>query len=80
MVVCIFKSLYIPIPSRGGLRDLHSRCITVPVVSKRMQLEESGKKPLKTPSPIEMPIQEMIDYIVRAGYVVTKNDSIGGFG
>jgi len=27
-----------------------------------------------------MSIQEMIDYIVRAGYVVTKSDSIGGFG
>jgi hypothetical protein len=38
------------------------------------------KKPLTPPSPIEMPIQEMIDYIVRAGYVVMKNDSTGGFG
>jgi len=27
-----------------------------------------------------MSIQEMIDCIVRAGYVVTKSDSIGGFG
>jgi transposase len=38
------------------------------------------RKPLAQPSPIEMPFQEMIDFIIRAGYVVTKSDSIGGFG
>jgi hypothetical protein len=50
-----------------------------------MYIEDRDKKnkrqkPLTLPSPIEMPIQEMIDCIVRAGYVVTKSDSIGGFG
>ena len=50
-----------------------------------MYIEDRDKKnmrqkPLIPPSPIEMSIQEMIDCIVRAGYVVTKSDSIGGFG
>jgi hypothetical protein len=54
-------------------------------MNQEMYLEDRAKKimrhePLKQPSPIEMSIQEMIDCIVRAGYVVTKNDSIGGFG
>jgi hypothetical protein len=52
-------------------------------MNKEMYLEDKDKKnmrrkPLAQPSPIEMPIQEMIDCIVRAGCVVTKSDSIGG--
>lgn len=38
------------------------------------------QKPLVSPSRIEMPIQEMIDCIIRAGYVVTKSDCRGGPG
>ena len=50
-----------------------------------MYLEDKDKKNMRRkllaqPSPIEMPIQEMIDCIVQAGYVVMKSDSIGGFG
>ncbi|UEC40885.1 MAG: hypothetical protein METHSR3v1_1620001 [Methanothrix sp.] len=50
-----------------------------------MYIEDRDKKnmrqkPLIPQSPIEMSIQEMIDCIVRAGYVVTKSDSIRGFG
>ncbi len=37
------------------------------------------RKPLTPPSPIEMPIREMIDGIVRAGYVITKCDKRCGF-
>jgi len=49
-------------------------------MNQEMYLEEGdGKnmrqKTLVPPLPIEMPIQEMIDYIVKAGYVVTKNNS-----
>jgi len=55
------------------------------LTNQEMYLEDRDKKnmhqkPLIPPSPIEMPIQEMIDCIVRADYVVTKSDSIGGFG
>ena len=55
------------------------------LINQEMYLEDRDKKnmhhkPLIPPSPIEMSIQEMIDCIVRAGYVVTKSDSIGGFG
>jgi transposase len=52
---------------------------------QEMYIEDRDKKnkrqkSLTSPSPIKMPIQEMIDYIVLAGYVVTKSDSRGGFG
>mgnify|MGYP001235069092 FL=1 len=55
------------------------------LINQEMYIEDRDKKnmrqkPLIPPSPIEMSIQEMIDCIVRAGYVVTKSDSIGGFG
>ena len=55
------------------------------LMNQEMYLEDRDKKnmrqkPLTPPSPIEMSIQEMINCIVRAGYVVTKSDSIGGFG
>ena len=55
------------------------------LVNQEMYLEDKDKKntrqkPLVSPSPIEMPIQEMIDCIVQAGYVVTKRDSRGGLG
>jgi hypothetical protein len=55
------------------------------LTNQEMYIEDRDKKnkrqkPLTPPSHIEMPIQEMIDCIVRAGYVVTKSDSIGGFG
>lgn len=55
------------------------------LMNQEMYLEDRDKKnmrqkPLIPPSHIEMSIQEMIDCIVRAGYVVTKSDSIGGFG
>jgi len=63
-----------------GLEDLNH----LPT-NQEMHTEDRGKKnlrkkPLTSPSPIEMRIQEMIDYIMRASYVVTKSDSIGGFG
>ena len=55
------------------------------LMNQEMYLEDRDKKnmrqkPLTPHSHIEMSIQEMIDCIVRAGYVVTKSDSIGGFG
>jgi len=55
------------------------------LINQEMYLEDRDKKnmrqkPLIPQSPIEMSIQEMIDCIVRAGYVVTKSDSIRGFG
>ena len=55
------------------------------LMNQEMYVEDGDKKdmhrkPLKPPLHIEMPIQEMIDCIVRAGYVVKKSDSIGGFG
>ena len=55
------------------------------LVNQEIYLEDKDKKIMRkkhlvTPSSIEMPIQEMIDCIVRAGYVVTKSYSIGGFG
>ena len=55
------------------------------LTNQEMYIEDRDKKnkrqkPLTPPSPIEMPIKEMIDYIVRAGYVVTKSDSRRGFG
>jgi transposase len=55
------------------------------LINQEMYLEGRNKKnmhqkPLIPPSSIEMSIQEMIDCIVRAGYVVTKSDSIRGFG
>jgi hypothetical protein len=62
-----------------------SMAITQDAVSE-MYLEDRDKKnsirqkPLVSPSPIEMPIQEMIDRIVRAGYVVMKSDCRGGSG
>jgi hypothetical protein len=54
-------------------------------MNQETYLENRGKKNMRqkalvAPSPIEMPIQEMIECIVRAGYVVTKSDSIGGLG
>jgi transposase len=50
------------------------------LMNQEMYLEEGDKKNMRrknivSPSSIEMPIQEMIDCIVRAGYVVTKRDS-----
>lgn len=50
------------------------------LVNQERYLEDGDKKSIRQkhlvpPSPIEMPIQEMIDYIVKAGYVVTKSDS-----
>lgn len=55
------------------------------LMNQEMYLEDRDKKnmrqkPLTPPSAIEMSIQEMIDCIVRTGYVVTKNDSRSGFG
>ena len=55
------------------------------LVNQEMYLEDKDKKntrqkPLVSPSPIEMAIQEMIDCIVQAGYIVTTRDSIGGLG
>ena len=55
------------------------------LMNQEMYIENRDKKNMRRkyltpPSPIEMPIKEMIDCIVRAGYVVTKSDSIGGFG
>jgi hypothetical protein len=54
-------------------------------MNQEMYLEDRDKKNMRQkvltpPSPIKMSMQEMIDCIVRAGYVVTKSDSIGGFG
>ncbi len=48
------------------------------LMNQETYLEDGDKKNMRQktlvpPSPIEMPIQEMIDCIVRAGYVVTKN-------
>ncbi len=55
------------------------------LTNQEMYLEDGDKKNLRQkhlvpPSPVEMPIQEMIDYIVRAGYVVTKSNSRGQSG
>jgi transposase len=55
------------------------------LMNQEMYIEDRDKKnicrkPLIPPSPIEIPIQEMIDCIVLAGYVVTKCDSRCGFG
>ncbi len=52
------------------------------LTNQEMYLEDGDKKNMRqkhlvSPSPIEMPIQEMIDCIVKAGYVVTKSDSRG---
>ena len=54
-------------------------------MNQEMYIENRDKKNMRRkhltpPSPIEMSIKEMIDCIIRAGYVVTKSDSIGGFG
>jgi len=55
------------------------------LMNQEIYLEDKARKnmrqkPLVSPSPIEMPIQEMIDCIVRAGYVVMKSDCRGGPG
>ncbi len=55
------------------------------LMNQEMYLEEGEKKNIRQkhlvpPLPIEMPIQEMIDYIVKAGYVVTKSNSRGQSG
>jgi transposase len=55
------------------------------LMNQEMYLEDRDKKNMRQkvltpPSPIKMSMQEMIDCIVRAGYVVTKSDSRGGFG
>ena len=55
------------------------------LINQEMYLEDRAKKNmrkklLKQPNHIEMSIQEMIDCIVQAGYVVSKSDSKEGFG
>jgi len=55
------------------------------LMNQEIYLEDKARKnmrqkPLVSPSPIEMPIKEMIDCIVRAGYVVMKSDCRGGPG
>ena len=55
------------------------------LMNQEMYLEDRDKKNLRQksliqPSPIVMSIHEMIDCIVRAGYIVTKSDRKGGSG
>lgn len=52
------------------------------LTNQEMYVDDKAKKNMRqkhlvSPSRIEMPIQEMIDCIVRAGYVVTKSDCRG---
>jgi transposase len=61
-------------------------CILHHLLTNQEMYQETERKNLhkKTlvppPSPIEKPIQKMIDHIVRAGYVVTKSDCGGQSG
>jgi transposase len=55
------------------------------LMNQELYVDDMGKKNMRqktsvSASSIEMPIQEMIDCIIRAGYVVTKNECRGGQG
>jgi carbamate kinase len=55
------------------------------LVNQEMYLEDKDKKSgrqkhLVSPLPIEMQIQETIECIVKAGYIVTKRGDSGGSG
>ncbi len=66
--------------ARKVLCILHHLLINQEMYQEDEDKKNSRRKTIVSPSSIEMPIQEMIDCIVRAGYVVTKSDSRGRSG
>jgi transposase len=66
--------------ARKVLCILHHLLINQEMYQEDEDKKNSRRKTIVSPSSIEMTIQEMIDCIVRAGYVVTKSDSIGRSG
>jgi transposase len=66
--------------ARKVLCILHHLLINQEMYQEDEDKKNSRRKTVVSPSSIEMPIQEMIDCIVRAGYVVTKSDSRGRSG
>jgi transposase len=66
--------------ARKVLCILHHLLINQEMYQEDEDKKNSRRKTIVSPSSIEMPIQEMIDCIVRAGYVVTKSDSRGRLG
>jgi len=66
--------------ARKVLCILHHLLINQEMYQEDEDKKNTRRKTIISPSSIEMPIQEMIDCIVRAGYVVTKSDSRGRSG
>ena len=66
--------------ARKVLCILHHLLINQEMYQEDEDKKNTRRKTIVSPSSIEMPIQEMIDCIVRAGYVVTKSDSRGRSG
>ncbi len=60
--------------ARKVLCILHHLLMNQEMYQEDEDKKKTSRKAIVSPSSIEMPIQEMIDCIVRAGYVVTKSD------